>query len=219
MNWTPGKIVGTVKPAGATVAAIPVVAFTPVPTPTILPTQMVAQISSALPVVQQPSTSETVSVNGGQQQGSISVGKLLQGTVNSSQPVGAGRIVGTVKIAGSDQPGVSSEELTKRAIDEIHRDVRINRVRASQVGALGWRQCPLKKTNKRFLSRTMSSIIQHNKRQVVRNFHSSTRKLIELDQQDELRYQRHRHWGKSETESEPVTVPDDGELEEGEVRD
>ncbi|XP_058445100.1 uncharacterized protein LOC131426411 [Malaya genurostris] len=200
MNWTPGKIVGTVKPAEASVAPVPVAA------PIIVPT---AQVSSeAVPIGK----------GGDPQSEDGKVSQLLQGTVQNSQLTGAERIVGTIKLAGSDQPGVSSEELTKRAIEEIHRDVRINRVRASQIGALGWRQCPLNKTNKQFLSRTMSSVIQHNKRQVVRNFHSSTRKLIELDRRDDIRY-RHRT-KRSQTDSartERVVIDD--ELEDGEVRD
>lgn len=118
------------------------------------------------------------------------------------------------------------------------------RVRAAQVGALGWRECPLKKTNKRFLSRTVSSVLQHNKRETLRNFYSSTRKLIEMDQRDEgmdrerrhphrREHQHHRHRRRSRSEEEQrerrkseeekvekiVKIDLDDELEDGEVRD
>ncbi|XP_055523377.1 uncharacterized protein LOC129717485 [Wyeomyia smithii] len=143
---------------------------------------------------------------------------LLPGTVNNSNQPGkpSGRIAGTINIAGSNHPGVSADELTKRAIEEINRDVRIGRIRSEQVGALGWRPCPLKKTNKRFLNRTVRSAVQHNKREAVRHFHSSTRKLIELDQPEgDTRYrQRKRSVSGS---SAKVVVLDD--LEDGEVRD
>ncbi|XP_053681911.1 uncharacterized protein LOC128732642 [Sabethes cyaneus] len=197
MNWTPGTIVGTVKPVDGTV--IPVV-----PNPVVPPESL------ALPVATSSSSKPL--------QGTI-INPASRGQLNKSD-----KIAGTIKIAGSNQPGISADELTKRAIDEIQQDVRIGRVRAGQVGALGWRPCPLRKTNKRFLNRTVHSAVQHNKREAVRHFHSSTRKLIELDQADSRYRQSRKRTGGREMASgdgdsatSRVVVID--ELEEGEVRD
>ncbi|XP_062549349.1 uncharacterized protein LOC134213897 [Armigeres subalbatus] len=195
MNWTPGKIVGTVKPAGANVAPIPAPLLTPVPAPVFTSQQPSIPLPVPAPIVQQPLKGTTKAVT------SVSTGDgkkpteplILKGTVQS-QPVGANRILGTIKVAGSDQPGISCDQLTNQAVEEIYRDARIGRIRASQVGALGWRGCPLKKANKRFLNRTMNSVMQHNRREAIRTFHSSTQKLIEMDRQDDV---RHRHRKRS----------------------
>ncbi|XP_065092522.1 uncharacterized protein LOC135713344 [Ochlerotatus camptorhynchus] len=220
MNWTPGKIVGTVKPAGANVAAIPALVLTPVPAPsysliqqTSLATVVPVPVPAPVPIT--GSTSRVASSSSSiAKSTSSSVGKL-QGTVQS-QPSGANKILGTIKVAGSDQPGVSSDQLTNQAIEEIYRDVKIGRIRASQVGALGWRGCPLKKANKRFLHRTMRSVMTHNRRETIRTFHSSTHKLIEMDQQQHQHHGdfRHRHRKRSrhedkEEEEEVVEVEDD----------
>lgn len=50
------------------------------------------------------------------------------------------------------------------AIAEIFRDTAKASVRAEKEGASGWLPCPLLKTNKRFLSNTLKSVITHNKR-------------------------------------------------------
>ncbi|XP_019545648.3 uncharacterized protein LOC109416140 [Aedes albopictus] len=186
MNWTPGKIVGTVKPAGANVAPIPAAMLTPVPAPA-----PIAQIPQPVPAPSLMPLAGSTTVASSAKAGAKPT--VLKGTVQS-QPTGANKILGTIKLAGSDQPGISCDQLTNQAVEEIYRDAKIGRIRASQVGALGWRGCPLKKTNKRFLNRTMNSVMQHNRRETIRNFHSSTQKLIEMDRQDDV---RHRHRKRS----------------------
>ncbi|XP_039432369.1 uncharacterized protein LOC120415054 [Culex pipiens pallens] len=231
MNWTPGRIVGTVKPAGAAIDPISAGMVVPCPVPAPVVPAVVQTITVPKPVpAGTVAPAATPMPNGS---------ALLKGSVQSL--AGGDKIVGTVNIAGSSKPGLSSEELKQKAIDEIHRDVQRGRVRAAQVGALGWRECPLKKTNKRFLSRTVSSVLQHNKRETLRNFYSSTRKLIEMDQRDEgmdrerrhhhrREHQHHRHRRRSRSEEEQrerrkseeekiVKINLDDELEDGEVRD
>lgn len=51
------------------------------------------------------------------------------------------------------------------AIEEICRETAKGAVRAETAGPSGWLPCPLLKTNKRFLSTTIKSVITHNKRQ------------------------------------------------------
>lgn len=51
------------------------------------------------------------------------------------------------------------------AIEEIFRETAKGAVRAETAGPFGWLPCPLLKTNKRFLSTTIKSVITHNKRQ------------------------------------------------------
>ncbi|XP_021702078.1 uncharacterized protein LOC5566767 [Aedes aegypti] len=186
MNWTPGKIVGTVKPAGANVAPIPAPVLAPVPAPVSAPQKLIPQ---PVPAPLLGTTTPASGSSGTKAEKPVA----LKGTVQS-QPTGANRILGTIKVAGSDQPGISCDQLTNKAVEEIYRDAKIGRIRASQVGALGWRGCPLKKTNKRFLNRTMNSVMQHNRRETIRTFHSSTQKLIEMDRQDDV---RHRHRKRS----------------------
>lgn len=249
MNWTPGRIVGTVKPAGAAVEPISTGMVLPVPAPAPLPVHqnvtVVAPVLKPVPAgtvapAAAPVTN-TAPIGGGG-------GGLLKGIVQAGGS-GGDKIVGTVNIAGSSKPGLSSEELTQKAINEIHRDVQRGRIRADQVGALGWRECPLKKTNKRFLSRTVNSVLQHNKRETLRNFYSSTRKLIELeDRRDEGRiegrrgaeertdHHRRRRRSRSRSRSREdqrdrrrvdeekkktvkVDLVEEDELEDGEVRD
>lgn len=50
------------------------------------------------------------------------------------------------------------------AIDEILRETVRGAVRAEKAGPSGWKPCPLRKFNKRFLSTTINSVISHNKR-------------------------------------------------------
>ncbi|KAL9696368.1 hypothetical protein quinque_015653 [Culex quinquefasciatus] len=231
MNWTPGRIVGTVKPAGVAIAPISAGMVVPCPVPAPVVPAVVQTITVSKPVPAGTVAPAAALMPNGS--------ALLKGSVQSlAGGAGGDKIVGTVNIAGSSKPGLSSEELKQKAIDEIHRDVQRGRVRAAQVGALGWRECPLKKTNKRFLSRTVSSVLQHNKRETLRNFYSSTRKLIELDRQDGgtdrvRRHQHHRHRRRSRSEEEQrerrrseeekvekiVKIDLDDELEDGEVRD
>lgn len=50
------------------------------------------------------------------------------------------------------------------AIDEILRETVRGAVRAEKAGPSGWKPCPLRKFNKRFLNTTINSVISHNKR-------------------------------------------------------
>ncbi|EDS43851.1 conserved hypothetical protein [Culex quinquefasciatus] len=237
MNWTPGRIVGTVKPAGAAIDPISAGMVVPCPVSAPVVSAVVQTITVPKPVPAGTVAPAAALMPNGS--------ALLKGSVQSlAGGAGGDKIVGTVNIAGSSKPGLSSEELKQKAIDEIHRDVQRGRVRAAQVGALGWRECPLKKTNNRFLSRTVSSVLQHNKRETLRNFYSSTRKLIEMDQRDggmdrerrhhhRREHQHHRHRRRSRSEEEQrerrkseeekvekiVKIDLDDELEDGEVRD
>lgn len=60
---------------------------------------------------------------------------------------------------------------------EIERETRRSAARAEEIGASGWKPCPLKKTNKRFLSNTMRTVISHNKRAMEKNHEKSQTKL------------------------------------------
>lgn len=60
------------------------------------------------------------------------------------------------------------------AIAEIFRETAKGAVRAETAGPSGWLPCPLLKTNKRFLSTTIKSVITHNKRQEDRTAPEST---------------------------------------------
>ncbi|XP_055617206.1 uncharacterized protein LOC129762719 isoform X2 [Toxorhynchites rutilus septentrionalis] len=198
MNWNHGLIVGTVKP----VASVENVQQQLCKEPQSL--RRNTDTLSAECFVTPSSTNQNVS-------------DKLQGTVSCSISAGT-KIQGTVKVAESDVPIEPMDLLTQRAIKEIYRDTKMGSVRAAQVGALGWQSCPLKKTNKRFLNRTMTSVIQHNNRQTIRAFHSSTRKLIELDQRGDIR-RRHRTRARSrKDDTEVFVIEDDNESNDSKVR-
>lgn len=67
----------------------------------------------------------------------------------------------------------------RRAIEEIQRDtVRASKL-AEEVGPSGWR-VQTKRTNKRFLSNTMKSVLSHNQRTSLKHATESQRKFQEL---------------------------------------
>lgn len=60
---------------------------------------------------------------------------------------------------------------------EIERETKRYAARAEQIGASGWKPCPLKKTNKRFLNTTVRTVVNHNKRSIEKNQEKSQKKL------------------------------------------
>lgn len=67
------------------------------------------------------------------------------------------------------------------AIEEINLEINRASIRAEKVGPSGWQPCPLRKTNKRFLSNTIKSVVNHNKKQTIK---------AEQRKSDELEYQK-----------------------------
>lgn len=67
------------------------------------------------------------------------------------------------------------------AIAEIERETQRAAARAEVVGASGWKPCPIPKTNKRFLSNTMRTVINHNRRTIQKNRQESQKRMSDLD--------------------------------------
>lgn len=67
------------------------------------------------------------------------------------------------------------------AIEEIQRDTKKAAARADVVGASGWKPCPILKTNKRFLSNTLRTVINHNRKTTQKHRQESTRKMSDLN--------------------------------------
>ncbi|XP_053666106.1 uncharacterized protein LOC128715250 [Anopheles marshallii] len=74
----------------------------------------------------------------------------------------------------------SPDQLTNKAVEEILRETRLGKLRAEEYGSTAWRPCPLRKTNKRFLNRTLVSMVNHNDRVKQKTTHRSRIKLSEL---------------------------------------
>uniref|UniRef100_A0A8D8AS61 (northern house mosquito) hypothetical protein n=1 Tax=Culex pipiens TaxID=7175 RepID=A0A8D8AS61_CULPI len=104
MNWTPGRIVGTVKPAGAAVDPISAGMVVPCPVPAPVVPAVVQTITVPKPVPAGTVAPAAAPMPNGS--------ALLMGSVQSlAGGAGGDKIVGTVNIAGSSKPGLSSEEL------------------------------------------------------------------------------------------------------------
>lgn len=67
----------------------------------------------------------------------------------------------------------------RRAIEEIQRDTLRASKLAEEIGPSGWR-VQTKRTNKRFLSNTMKSVLSHNQRTSLKHATESKRKFQEL---------------------------------------
>ncbi|XP_050078613.1 uncharacterized protein LOC126565475 [Anopheles maculipalpis] len=85
-----------------------------------------------------------------------------------------------VPVSSADTTAVTADHLTSRAVDEILRETRLGKLRADEYGSTAWRPCPLRKTNKRFLNRTLLSMVNHNNRVKQKTSHRSRLKLTEL---------------------------------------
>uniref|UniRef100_A0A182RM07 Uncharacterized protein n=1 Tax=Anopheles funestus TaxID=62324 RepID=A0A182RM07_ANOFN len=72
------------------------------------------------------------------------------------------------------------DRITNQAVEEILRETRLGKLRAEEYGSTAWRPCPLRKTNKRFLNRTLVSMVNHNDRVKQKTTHRSRLKLSEL---------------------------------------
>lgn len=55
------------------------------------------------------------------------------------------------------------DNLARLAEEEILNETHRAAIRASQAGALGWKKCPLKPTNKKFLQNTLIHALSSNK--------------------------------------------------------
>uniref|UniRef100_A0A2M4CKW1 Putative agap008937-pa-like protein n=1 Tax=Anopheles darlingi TaxID=43151 RepID=A0A2M4CKW1_ANODA len=82
------------------------------------------------------------------------------------------RANGTVQIPQND-------ELTKQAVDEILRETRTSKTQTEQNGPTARKRCPIQKTNKRFLNRTIISAVNHNNREGRKVKQRSKEKLTE----------------------------------------
>ncbi|KFB44198.1 AGAP008937-PA-like protein [Anopheles sinensis] len=77
------------------------------------------------------------------------------------------------------------DSITRKAVEEILKETAIRKVCAEQKGPSEWRPCPLRKTNKRFLNRTLISMVNHNERIEKKTTHRSRLKLGELVRGDQ----------------------------------
>uniref|UniRef100_A0A182WG82 Uncharacterized protein n=1 Tax=Anopheles minimus TaxID=112268 RepID=A0A182WG82_9DIPT len=85
-----------------------------------------------------------------------------------------------VPAAASTDTTARPDQLTNQAVEEILRETRLGKLRAKEYGSTAWRPCPLRKTNKRFLNRTLISMVIHNDRVRQKTTHRSRLKLTEL---------------------------------------
>lgn len=80
------------------------------------------------------------------------------------------------------------------AIEEINREITRASVRAEKVGPSGWQPCPLRKTNKRFLTTTIRSAVNHNKNQTNKTIQKAEQKSDELEFQNiERKFGNRKH--------------------------
>lgn len=80
------------------------------------------------------------------------------------------------------------------AIEEINQEIKRASVRAEKVGPSGWQPCPLRKTNKRFLSNTIRSVVNHNKKQTIKTIQKAEEKSDELEfQKIESKFGNRKH--------------------------
>lgn len=91
------------------------------------------------------------------------------------------------KSSPSSSSKTSEDELTRLAVQEIMKETEFAKIKAKEFGAIAYRKCPLRKTNKRFLNTTISSIVKHNEKQKSKHLAKSGDKLKELDRRDKLR--------------------------------
>uniref|UniRef100_A0A182NUT0 Uncharacterized protein n=1 Tax=Anopheles dirus TaxID=7168 RepID=A0A182NUT0_9DIPT len=113
--------------------------------------------------------------------------KLQKGIIPGSiRPIAAKTCVNTKPVAApnisaaSVHPISSIDQLTNQAVEEILRETKLGKLRAEQHGATAWRPCPLRKTNKHFLNRTLISAVHHNDRVKKKTTRRSRLKLSEL---------------------------------------
>ncbi|XP_052867841.1 uncharacterized protein LOC128273827 [Anopheles cruzii] len=104
--------------------------------------------------------------------------------------------------SGSHLKDAKCDELTRQAVAEILRETTQGKTRAEQQGSTALRKCPLRKTNIRFLNRTVISMVNHNNREKKKTTHRSKLKLNDL--------KRHRKNGERRVEepSEPILIQD-----------
>lgn len=76
---------------------------------------------------------------------------------------------------------LTDEILQQMAIEEITREISIKSVRAKEIGPTGWLDCPLKRTNKRFLGNTIKAAVTHNERRTDKEKTNAGKKLLELE--------------------------------------
>ncbi|XP_055713943.1 protein POLR1D [Phlebotomus papatasi] len=88
---------------------------------------------------------------------------------------------------------LTDEELRKLAIEELNLELVKAAARAEVIGASGWKPCPLKKTNKRFLMSTLKSAVSHNDREIKKSLKGSSDQLRRIEKQRES----HRDEGSS----------------------
>lgn len=68
----------------------------------------------------------------------------------------------------------------RAAIEEICRETKRAAERTQAMGASGWSQASVKRTNKRFLNTTMRSVINHNRRTMEKSKIESRKKYNEI---------------------------------------
>ncbi|XP_059618512.1 protein POLR1D-like [Phlebotomus argentipes] len=90
---------------------------------------------------------------------------------------------------------LTDEELRKLAIEELNLELVKASARAEIIGASGWKPCPLKKTNKRFLQSTLKSAVRHNDREREKSLRASSDKLSRLERRQK---QTHREGSSRE---------------------
>ncbi|XP_058123991.1 uncharacterized protein LOC131293553 [Anopheles ziemanni] len=121
---------------------------------------------------------QTVAI--GKQKSSAS--SLIPGVVRSvSKPRATKKPTNSFIIS---QPSTKSppkiDSITQKAVEEILKETAIRKVSAEQKRPSEWRRCPLRKTNKQFLNRTLMSMVNHNERIKKTTTHRSRLKLGEL---------------------------------------
>ncbi|GAB0086135.1 hypothetical protein DMENIID0001_001310 [Sergentomyia squamirostris] len=76
---------------------------------------------------------------------------------------------------------LTDEELRQLAIEELQLELVKASARAELIGPSGWQPCPLKRTNKRFLTTTIKSAVKHNARTTQKHLQRSSDKLLRLE--------------------------------------
>ncbi|XP_065059232.1 protein POLR1D-like [Rhopilema esculentum] len=96
-------------------------------------------------------------------------------------------------MASGTKASKDDSEIERLAREEILRDIKKAKARTETLGAVGWRPCPLPKTNKRFLQNTLVGTLQANRAELKRQ------KQKETETDEDKFTKRSKHSNKEHT--------------------
>ncbi|CRK92789.1 CLUMA_CG006292, isoform A [Clunio marinus] len=122
--------------------------------------------------------------------------QFLQKYLNNARKESKSKIQNKCSSSTSEECKKDEDWLTKKAIQELEKEMNINKVKRETFGSV---TMPKTRTNKRFLESTLSHCLSHNKREQKRNDVKSTDKLKELERYHRMRKSKQK-FGKRKHE-------------------